>query len=327
MSCLGLLSLWNNRKKIISTKSHKVEPRRTLKREAPRSSHSLSKGHLNLEHGTKIQGSRRAYLTLLLCRGGHKPSNANGAVESSLIGQCARKKKPWFNLTDEELRSEYKRCMEKAPSVGPEFLWHHRRDSLDEGSIQAAKGFKCAKSHRTHQAKLPLKLCEKAGELCDRMCTHCPDSQPRKGRAVSESRQAYEQRCRKKSSRPPKIPVPSGLIMQAFPESPNLSNANPWEPKPETNSEADHKRQNRAQDVEKSGSITSDEFHRDNASPSSSDSSHSSSSSDRRAGQTWWDDISLSYDPNLDGLANYGPSKSLGWSGIQRDSGEWRFFR
>ncbi|KAI0140151.1 hypothetical protein F4776DRAFT_579909 [Hypoxylon sp. NC0597] len=325
MSCLGLSSLWKNRKKIIptSTQSHNVELRTTLEPRALQSPQSLSKGRINLEHGTKNQGPQRVFLTHLPRREGRNSSDANGVVKPSPIGQCAHQK-PWFNLTDEELRAEYKRCMAKAPEIGPEFLWDCRRDSLDEGSVLAAKGVKCAKLHHTHQARLPLKLCEKAGELCDRMC-HCSDSQPRKCRAVPAGWQAH--RRQKKSSKPPKIPAPSPSAMQAFSESVNLSHVRPWELKPETNNEADHGQQEKPQEVKNSGSITSDEFHREKTSSNSSDSSHSSSSSDRRAAKTWWDDITLSYDPNLDKLARYGPSESLGWSGIQRDSAEWRFFR
>ncbi|KAI1807677.1 hypothetical protein F4811DRAFT_449081 [Daldinia bambusicola] len=53
-------------------------------------------------------------------------------------------RKPWWLITDEELREEYEQCRAKAPQVGPNFLWCDRRSSLDKNSILASMGLKRA---------------------------------------------------------------------------------------------------------------------------------------------------------------------------------------
>ncbi|KAI1467350.1 uncharacterized protein F4812DRAFT_471399 [Daldinia caldariorum] len=50
--------------------------------------------------------------------------------------------KPWWLITDEELREEYEQCRAKAPQVGPNFLWCDRRSSLDQRSLLASRGLK-----------------------------------------------------------------------------------------------------------------------------------------------------------------------------------------
>ncbi|KAG4222440.1 hypothetical protein PC116_g29086 [Phytophthora cactorum] len=55
-------------------------------------------------------------------------------------------RKPWWLITDDELREEYEQCRAKAPKVGPNFLWCDRRSSLDQNSILASAGLKRAPS-------------------------------------------------------------------------------------------------------------------------------------------------------------------------------------
>ncbi|KAF3059828.1 hypothetical protein GL218_05078 [Daldinia childiae] len=65
------------------------------------------------------------------------------------------KKKPWFAITDEELRQEYERCRAKAPNVGPNFLWCDRRDSLDQNAILASMGLKRAQTFNVYPTCCP----------------------------------------------------------------------------------------------------------------------------------------------------------------------------
>ncbi|KAI1373615.1 hypothetical protein F4677DRAFT_448182 [Hypoxylon crocopeplum] len=73
-------------------------------------------------------------------------------------------RKPWYDQTDEERREEYSQCIAEAPRIGPNYLGH-RRDSLDEESILAAKGLKL------HEGK-PDQLCT--------VCCNCSSKLPKK---------------------------------------------------------------------------------------------------------------------------------------------------
>ncbi|KAI8957456.1 hypothetical protein F5Y11DRAFT_363746 [Daldinia sp. FL1419] len=55
-------------------------------------------------------------------------------------------RKPWYQMTDEELHEEYEECRARAPHVTPNFLWCNRRDSLDENAMLASMGLKRAKT-------------------------------------------------------------------------------------------------------------------------------------------------------------------------------------
>ncbi|KAI1650539.1 uncharacterized protein F4817DRAFT_368618 [Daldinia loculata] len=66
-----------------------------------------------------------------------------------------KKKKPWFAITDEELRQEYEQCRAKAPNVGPNFLWCDRRDSLDQNAILASMGLKRAQTFNVYPTCCP----------------------------------------------------------------------------------------------------------------------------------------------------------------------------
>ncbi|KAI1459403.1 hypothetical protein F4805DRAFT_421423 [Annulohypoxylon moriforme] len=49
-------------------------------------------------------------------------------------------RKPWWDSTCHELRDEFESCRANAPRIDEDFLWRDRRDSLEEGSILAARG-------------------------------------------------------------------------------------------------------------------------------------------------------------------------------------------
>ncbi|KAI0110041.1 hypothetical protein F4814DRAFT_461215 [Daldinia grandis] len=71
------------------------------------------------------------------------------------LTQRPQQQKPWWTMTDEELRQEYERCRAKAPDVGPNFLWCDRRDSLDQNAILASMGLKRANTFNTYPVCCP----------------------------------------------------------------------------------------------------------------------------------------------------------------------------
>ncbi|KAI0838984.1 hypothetical protein F5Y06DRAFT_36696 [Hypoxylon sp. FL0890] len=328
MGCLGFLSLWKNRRK--RTPSHGVELHSTTKSPITRSPRRLSEAYVTPENENVVgngqaplnalhnyhsgsQKPRHAHLTHSLHGKPNQSDSTHIAVEPTPLRQREHDK-PWFKLTDEELRAEYKQCIAKAPKVGPEFLWHQSRDSLEEVSVHAAKGLKPAKPS-SHQAKLPLKLCKLAG-LCNQLCPHCSDSQPKKHRTISAGRQAYERWRQQNSSNPSETPELAVVTMEAFAEH--------QDPERETDMASNLRQQDKSEDVEGSeSSVTSDEFHWDKLFGHSSE----STSSTDKAAQTWWDDFSSSHDPDLNALVNHEPPEFEGWSDIQKYSGEWRFLR
>ncbi|KAI1407493.1 hypothetical protein F5Y13DRAFT_206028 [Hypoxylon sp. FL1857] len=244
MSCLGFLSFWKINKKTAPTLSH-AELCKNPKRQVLQYPQKLNEGYVDLEKETVVGN-------------GHEIPRDKPAPSKQREHQEA-----WFNLTDTELQAEYKRCVAKAPKIGHEFLWFHRRDSLEEESIHAARGIKSVKPH---QAKLPLKLCVVAGKLCDQLCPHCSNPEPRKPRTISAGRQAYERWRQQQQNRTKrsKTPAPAELRIEASPKT-------------------SYRRKDRSPDVPDSGYVTGDEYYGDGTSLRSS---QSISNTDRQAVQT-----------------------------------------
>ncbi|KAI1137040.1 hypothetical protein F5Y05DRAFT_95411 [Hypoxylon sp. FL0543] len=220
MGCFGFSSLWESRRK--RTPSHGDELHTIPKRQVPQSLRRVSEAYEEVGNEIEVRNRHEAppeairdhlsdtgeaqntYLARLADQETTQTGSTRVVVEPMLTGHRGHQR-PWFKLTDEEIRAEYKNCVTRSPEVGPEFLWEQRRDSLDEESINAARGLKSTESRISHRAKLPQKLCKLAG-IRNHLCPHCSNSQPKKYCAVSASLQAYGRWRQQNNSRPSDSP-------------------------------------------------------------------------------------------------------------------------